>query len=380
MQEIINKNKCTSCTACATICPKKAITIKEDKDGFTYPVIDQEKCIDCGLCKKTCPVLNTKENKSLAKYYAAYNKNEKARLSSSSGGIFQLIAEEVLKDNGIVIGATFDKDNNLKHIAITKKEELESLKGSKYLQSDLNNIFSFVKDNINDKKILFVGTPCQVAGLKAIIKEHKNLITIDLFCHGVPSTNLFRKYIKELENKNGKLLNYNFRDKKWGWEVYSHTATFKKKKISKIFDRNDYMLLYLSDVALRESCYDCNFKIGNKYSDISLGDFWGVKRYHPDMHNKRGVSAVVINTEKGEDLFNLIKDNIIYKECKLEEIKTDNPQITASTQRPDNRSEFFKEFNELSVKELNKKYGLRIPLKRKIKVNIKRIIKYILGK
>lgn len=380
MKEVIKKELCTGCTACATICPKKAITLKEDKNGFRYPTIDEKKCVNCGLCKKICPVLNTDKNKSIEKYYAAYNKDENQRLSSSSGGIFQIIAEQILDENGIVIGAAFDKKNQLKHIAITKKVELESLKGSKYLQSDLNNIFKFVKDNIEDKKILFVGTPCQVAGLRAVIKDNKNLITIDLFCHGVPSTKLFNKYIQELEQKNGKLLNYNFRDKKHSWEAYSHTAVFEKKTISKIYDRNKYMLLYLSDIALRESCYKCHFKMGNKYSDISLGDFWGVKKYYPNIPKKNGVSAVVINTEIGQQIFDSIKERIYYQECKMEELLVGNPQLTTPPLMPSNRMDFFEKLNEKSIDELNNEYGLKISSKERMMVDVKRIIKKIIGK
>ena len=376
MKQVLEKSRCTGCTACMNICPKGAITMVEDTDGFKYPVIDQDKCINCGLCVKTCPVLNTKENKSLNKCYVGYNKDEEVRLNSSSGGIFSLIANHILDQKGIVIGAAFNENNELKHIAIEKNKDLNKLMGSKYLQSDLNDIFKYIKENIKERKILFVGTPCQVGGLKAFIKnDYNNLICIDLVCHGVPSPKLFKKYIEELENENGNLLNYNFRDNSTGWDTYSNTATFKDKTITEDRKQNKYMKLFLSDVALRQSCFNCNFKLGNKYSDITLGDFWGIKNHYPEMYNKSGVSAIIINTKQGEELFNNINKDIEYKECKLEEILSGNPSLKISGKEPKTRDNFFKEMDKLSISDLTKKYQKKISLLSKIKRKIKSLIK-----
>ena len=376
MKQVLEKSRCTGCTACMNICPKGAITMVEDTDGFKYPVIDQDKCVNCGLCVKTCPVLNTKENKSLNKCYVGYNKDEEVRLNSSSGGIFSLIANHILDQKGIVIGAAFNENNELKHIAIEKNKDLNKLMGSKYLQSDLNDIFKYIKENIKERKILFVGTPCQVGGLKAFIKnDYNNLICIDLVCHGVPSPKLFKKYIEELENENGNLLNYNFRDNSTGWDTYSNTATFKDKTITEDRKQNKYMKLFLSDVALRQSCFNCNFKLGNKYSDITLGDFWGIKNHYPEMYNKSGVSAIIINTKQGEELFNNINKDIEYKECKLEEILSGNPSLKISGKEPKTRDNFFKEMDKLSISDLTKKYQKKISLLSKIKRKIKSLIK-----
>ena len=376
MKQVLEKSRCTGCTACINICPKGAITMVEDTDGFKYPVINQDKCINCGLCVKTCPVLNTKENESLNKCHVGYNKSEEVRSNSSSGGIFSLIANYILEQKGIVIGAAFNKENELKHIAIEKTKDLNKLMGSKYLQSDLTDIFKYIKDNIKDRKILFVGTPCQVGGLKAFIKnDYNNLICVDLVCHGVPSPKLFKKYIEELENENGKLLNYNFRDNSTGWDTYSNTATFKEKTITEDRKQSKYMKLFLSDVALRQSCFNCNFKLGNKYSDITLGDFWGIKNHYPEMYNKSGVSAIIINTEKGNELFNNINKDIEYKECKLEEILSGNPSLKISGKEPKTRNNFFKELDNLSISDLTKKYQKKISLLSKIKRKIKSLIK-----
>ena len=376
MKHVLEKNKCTGCTACINICPKKAITMVESSDGFKYPEIDQSKCIDCGACIKVCPVLNTKANIALNKCYVGYNKNEKIQFNSSSGGIFSLIASNILNQNGIVIGAAFNENNELKHIAIEKNEDLHKLMGSKYLQSDLNNIFKYIKENIKNRIILFVGTPCQVAGLKAFIKnDYNNLICIDLICHGVPTPKLFKKYIDELEKENGKLINYNFRDNKTGWDTYSNTATFKDKEITESSGQNKYMKLFLSDIALRQSCFNCNFKLGNKYSDITLGDFWGVKNYYPEMYNKSGVSAIIVNTEKGNQIFQNIQENIKYKECKLDEIVSGNPSLKVSGKEPKKRQSFFNEIDKSPVWKLTKKYQKKTSVLSKIKKISKKILK-----
>jgi len=376
MKEIVDRKLCTGCTACMNNCPKGAISIKEGKDGFKYPVIVQDKCIDCGFCKRTCPVLNTKENESINKCYVGYNKDSNERLNASSGSIFSLIANYILDNNGIVVGAAFDDNNHLKHIAVEKKEDLDPLRKSKYLQSDLDNIFKYIKEQIKTKKVLFVGTPCQVAGIKAFIKKSDNLITIDLFCHGAPSPKLFKKYVNELEEKNkDKLLNYDFRDKSTGWNTYSNKATFKSKEIKSLIYKNEYMRLFLSDVALRESCYNCNFKLGNKYSDITLGDFWGVKKHYPQMYNKEGVSAIIINTETGNKIYNAIKENIKYSDCDIDKIIIGNPSLIHSSKRPNTRDEFFNELENKNINYLTRKYQKKVSLKVKIKRIIKKIIK-----
>ena len=374
MEKVLDKDKCTGCTACFNVCPKGAIEMIEDSDGFKYPVINQKKCINCGLCKKTCPVLNTENNLSINECYLAYNTDEKEILTSSSGAIFPLLADYILKNDGIVIGAILN-NAKLKHIAITKNKDLDKLKGSKYLQSDLGNIFTFIKERIKDKKILFVGTPCQVAGLKSFIKQDfDNLYCIDLVCHGVPTPKLFSKYIKELEDKNNsRLKNYNFRDKSTGWRTYSNAITFENKTIVKeLASKNEFMNLFLSDNTLRESCYDCNFKLGNKYSDITLGDFWGVERFYPEINNSFGISAVIINTEKGKKIFNQIVDKIEYKHCKLEEITSGNTSLVKSALKTNKRKDFFRDLENKNINYLNKHYMKKISILSKIKNKLKK--------
>ena len=375
MEQFLDKSKCSGCSACMSICPKGAIEMVEDLDGFKYPVINQDKCINCGLCKKTCPIINTSSSDSINECYVGFNNDKESLINmASSGSIFELVADYVLDLGGIVVGAAFE-NNKLKHIAIEEKKDLVSLKGSKYVQSDLNNIFKYIKENINDRKILFVGTPCQVAGLKSIVRSN-NLICVDIVCHGVPTPKLFDKYIKYLEDKNNSsVVNYNFRDKKTGWDTYSNTIVYKDKSESQIYYKNDYMKLFLSNIALRESCYDCNFKLGNKYSDITLGDFWGVKNIYPEMYNKNGVSAIIINTLLGREVFNSILSNVTYKKCNLDDILKCNSSLEKSCCLPKNRKDFFEDLNNVSFDVLSKKYIIKKGFLKKIISKLKIIFK-----
>lgn len=377
MNEITETKRCTGCTTCVNVCPKKAIKMTENKEGFLYPTINKEKCVDCGLCRKKCPINCLNENKSINKCYVGYDKNTDRILDkASSGNIFELLANYILRNNGIVVGAAFNENNELRHIIINDVKDLRKLKGSKYLQSNLNDIISHMKNIKDDKMILFVGTPCQVAAVKNVIKNN-NLFCIDIICHGVPSPKLFKKYIGELEcEANDKIIDYNFRSKLTGWDSYSNTIEFKNKTKSMLRFNNPYMKLFLSNTCLRESCYNCKFKLGNKYSDITLGDFWGIKNYYKDMYNdNNGVSAIIINTSNGEKLFKEIVDEINYKECDLKEIITGNTSLTNSCQRPESRNDFFEEMDRLNIKKLEKKFGLKITYIQRVKNIFKLIIK-----
>lgn len=359
MDKICENNLCTGCTACYSICPKNAITMIENEEGFKYPVIDNAKCIDCQMCKKTCPILKTEKNESLNECYAAFSKDKKIRENGSSGGIFQILAEDILNKNGIVIGAAFDKKFVLSHIPIEKYQDLDKLLGSKYVQSDMKKIYKYIKDNLKDRLILFVGTPCQVAGLKSYIKENnENLITIDFICHGVPSNKVFQKYIKEIEEKNEKKISYySFRNKENGWKNFNTKIVIGQDEIVEQHNKNNYMKIFLWDLALRQSCYNCKFKLGNKYSDITLGDFWGIENMPQIIENDDGgVSSVIINTIKGKRFFEENKEKIIYNRCKIEDILKINTALKESVQLPKNRKKFFINIDKYTTDELIKKY------------------------
>ena len=279
---ITSKEDCCGCTACANICPKDAITMKQDKEGFLYPSIDKEKCIDCGICKKICPVLNKQSFKDFnQKAYLFQNKNEDIRKDSTSGGFFSSIAEYVISKNGVVIGASFDNNWKVEHTAATKLEDLNKFRKSKYVQSDLREIFKNIKEYLNNNKMVcFSGTPCQVAGLKSFLqKDYENLILVDIMCHSVPSPLYFEKYKEYILNKMKakKIFNINFRDKsKYGYKYSMMTVETDNGTYSEGIDTDPYLRAFFKDYSVRPSCYNCKFKTQKRVSDITIWDCFNI--------------------------------------------------------------------------------------------------------
>lgn len=343
MLEIIDKFKCCGCHACYNACPQNAIIMKKNELGFKYPVIDKEKCINCGLCQKVCPILNKKEinNKPIA--YACINKNEDVRKESSSGGVFTLIAERILELNGVVFGAEFDKDLNVIHSYVENKEDLCRLRKSKYVQSNINDSYKIAKKFLSeDRYVLFTGTPCQIEGLYSYLQnDYNKLYTQDIICHGVPSPTIWEKYKENLEKqKNIKIVNMNFRDKSNGWMSYFLKYTDStNKEYYELNSKSRYMKLFLKNYILRDSCYNCAFKNKNRISDITLADFWGIQNINEKMFDNKGTSLVIVNSEKGNKLFNSIKKDINYVKTNLEEAIKYNPSMIKSSKKPNNREE-----------------------------------------
>lgn len=380
MIEIVDKKNCCGCCACMNICPVKAIIMEEDEKGFKYPKIDKNKCIRCGMCEKICPIINNHKNTTMQKVYAVINKNEKERKNSSSGGVFVLLGKEILKRNGVIYGAAFDEKFSVKHIKITNETDLKQLQGSKYVQSDINNIYVDVKKMLdNDKYVLFTGTSCQIEGLNAYLrKEYNKLYTQDIICHGVPSPKLLRKYLDYQQKKHKeKIKNIEFRNKDQGWLKFRIKLSFETKKYSKVFTDDPYMMYFLSNMCLRESCYNCSFKNNYRNSDITLADYWGVKSIHPNMDDDKGTSIVITNSKKGEELFDSIKDKCIYEESKNEYIYKYNTAYIKSVDKYDKYDEFFYDLNNENFDVLVKKYSkkensLIFKLLRKLKKIFKR--------
>lgn len=352
---LIKVNNCCGCTACVSVCPKKCISMSADKEGFLYPVVDSVKCIDCGLCEKVCPVLHPVTNEPAPLVYAVINNNEPVRMQSSSGGIFTLIAEYVLERGGVVFGARFDSDWNVIHDYTETKEGLARFRGSKYVQSNVGNSFNQVKAFLDSgREVLFSGTPCQVAGLKNYLrKPYSNLLTVDLVCHGVPSPEVWRKYLQETIRKaygikNNKaavnLGNYisdiSFRAKDKGWKKYNVKIIFRDGKVEMMpFYDNPYMNVFLSDLSLRPSCYACPAKLHNMQSDITLADFWGVNKINPNIDDDKGCGLILIhNKEKLDFLFGV---NCKFLRQQLENVVKYNPSILRSVNEPVNRKFFW---------------------------------------
>lgn len=375
MIEIKDKAKCSGCHLCMNICPKNCIEMKVDKEGFLYPEVDKEKCIECGLCEKRCPILNDMSVVNDPKAYACYNKDDRIREESSSGGIFTLLASYIIDNGGIVYGAAFNQNFEVEHIEVTNKEDLSKLRGSKYVQSKLGDTYSKIKEHLNqDKLVYFSGTPCQIDGLLCFLnKRYDNLICQDIVCHGVPSPKVWKHYLKKFDLEKNAIIS--FRDKSTGWDSYSFSIKQKNNSFTELSSQNEYMKVFLKDLCLRPSCYDCHSKSLHRNSDITLADFWGIKEVCPEMYDNKGTSLVFINSNKGQELFSKIISNIKYKEVDIKEATKYNPSSFKSVNISEKREEFInnvfnyqfdsyaKKYSKLSVSQIVKNKLITIYLK-----------------
>lgn len=360
VQDIVKSNNCVGCGACSEVCKHNAISMEYNNEGFIQPFVNDTLCIKCNLCRKVCPSLNALSLKyTRGKIYAAANKNNSIRLVSSSGGIFSLIAEYVLNQNGVVFGASFNDKLILAHKGITDIKELNALRGSKYLQSNIRPVYKHIKQLLLDDKIVyFVGTPCQVAALKLFIGKKLNttghLITSDLVCHGVTSQSLFNTFTSYLEEKNdAQVLHYNFRDKSvMGWSCCSSSAIIKINKTGKIkkleYNKilNAYFKAYISGDFYRESCYKCQFTTEERTSDITLADFWGVNKYHKSFYTDYGVSLIIVNSPNGEHIINALEKSLTIIPTQFKYAEQINKCLYQPTPRPHNRNHIFNELQE----------------------------------
>ena len=351
MIHINEKKDCCGCGACVSACPKGCISMKEDAEGFLYPYIVMEDCIACGLCERVCPVLNQRyvEDIVIPDTYAAYAKSDSLREKSSSGGLFSLIAENVLQKGGVVFGAAFDSDFSVKHIAVDNQEELGKIRGSKYLQSRTEYTFVEAKKILDDGRlVLYTGTACQIAGLKRYLKkEYENLYTIDVLCHGVPSPKFWKKYLAEREHEyQGVVQQMFFRQKTFGWKTYSVSLKFSNStEYRKIFKEDSFMKLFLANICLRPSCHACEFKELSRPSDITLGDCWGIDKYMPEMDDDKGTSVVLLHSEKGKKIFEELLDKMIVKKGDVERLLPPTADSRKSVLEHQKRKKFFKELD-----------------------------------
>lgn len=364
MIKITDKHKCCGCTACVNVCPKNCISMSADREGFLYPLVDFVKCIDCGLCEQVCPVLRPVKNEIEPLVYAAVNNDESVRLQSSSGGIFTLLAESVLDRGGIVFGACFDQNWNVVHDYTETKEGLAKFRGSKYVQSHVGNCFIQVKTFLDSgREVLFSGTPCQVAGLKNYLrKPYSNLFTVDLVCHGVPSPEVWRRYLQEavcrvygikkrnLINLDEYISDISFRAKDKGWKKYNIKIIFHNGKVEMMpFFENPYMNAFLSDLSLRPSCYACPTKLHYVQSDITLADFWGVNEIKPDIDDDKGCGLILIPCK--QNLNFLCKMDCKLLQQQFSSIIKYNPSILYAVNEPLNRKFFWAVFNRQNLQK-----------------------------
>lgn len=410
MIDIKEKVKCCGCNACVQICPKHCIVMQEDEEGFLYPKVNTDECINCNLCEKVCPIINQNEPCQPLKVFAAKNSNKVKRTQSSSGGLFIALAEQIIKQDGVVFGACFDSNWEIEHQFTETLDGLFPLMRSKYVQSRIGNTFKEAEQFLKQEKmVLYVGTSCQIAGLKRFLrKNYENLITVDFICHGVPSPKVWRKYLREefeeqsmlclsaekntilssSLNSISSIKDINFRAKSYNgydWEKSGFVIFGKsvnKNQHNSVLssykhNENPFMKGFLANIYLRPSCYHCPAKSGRSGADITLADFWGIQKIDPSFYDKAGVGCAIINSTKGQTLFNTIDAEII--DSNLEAVTNNNYLYYRSVSMPKCRDFFFKLLNsEHTVKEcvnrcLHKPKILRIYSK--IHLKLKRILK-----
>lgn len=359
MIKIENPADCCGCTACASICAHDAITMKPDALGFLYPEVDKEKCVDCGLCEKVCAFndnYDTSLNLDKPLAYGARHKDMNEVETSRSGAAFIAISDYILEQGGVVYGAGYTDHFRVVHKRATTKEERDEFKGSKYVQSDMTGVFRQVKQNLRDGlTVLFSGTPCQTSGLNSYVGKRlrENLFLVDIVCHGVPSPYMWRDYISYLEKKQGSPIVWvNFRDKqKYGWAAHHETFKFKTGG-----GKMSFTYLFYKHIILRKSCEKCHFTNLHRPSDITIADFWGWQKTDPNINSDdKGVSLVLINTEKGRKLFEASKDRMNTVQADIQNCLQPNMQHPTKIDRK--RNEFERDYQAKGFDFVYKKYG-----------------------
>lgn len=413
MISIQEKKDCCGCSACVQRCPKQCISLYEDNEGFLYPEVDKNLCIDCHLCEKVCPVINQQDAREPLGVFAAKNPNEDIRMQSSSGGVFTMLAEQVIDNGGVVFGACFDKNWEVVHEYVETKEGLSKFRGSKYVQSKIGEAFKQAETFLKaGRQVLFSGTPCQIAGLKRYLrKDYENLLAVDFICHGVPSPGVFRTYLQEeineaaarqgggrntvllpcipmvtesdgLDCKGMEIKSIAFRDKRNGWKKFGFALVLSKASAAgegnsvslsySPLNKNLFMRGFLRDLYLRPSCYACPAKRLKSGSDITLGDWWGIDSLMPEIDDDKGISAITVNTEKGKDSMKEI--SIESYEVPYDELTKRNPALLKSASVPKNREEFFKDDGRTLSEKVDKLANMPFSISRLIK----RIMKSVL--
>lgn len=375
LEFVKEKKNCTGCSACLNICPIGCISMKEDEEGFLYPTAD-DRCIHCNKCKDICPIFNKKTERvpSVKQYSAAaVTKNNSVWKESASGGAFTEICNTYGDQNTVVFGATFDGLKVI-HSYVVGIENIGIFRKSKYVQSDLGGIFSKAEEFLKQgKKVIFSGTPCQIAGLRCYLKgEYDNLLCIDLICHGVGSPKVFMKSLEYLSQKyNNKIKKYTFRYKKvimGNYREYVSNYSFENNK-TKTVEIDEYNQLFLSQLCLRKSCQsNCKFRTSNRMGDITIADFKNKSKVFPNRRDYKNYSTIVVNSGKGNIIFSKLAERMDIFPCDLEDIKKYNPLFCSTTYDNLLRDKFFQDFAEdMEIKYLLKKY---VPIKNKRRLSL----------
>lgn len=378
--EVYNqKQNCYGCMACVNVCPTKAIETYSDEEGFLYPMVQEEQCIHCNRCRKVCPI--TKEIETIDDFdqriYAVKHLEENLRIKSTSGGMFLALSDAILELGGIVYGAILEDNLTVVHARATNKEERDRMIGSKYVQSDLSEIYSWLDADLkHNSTILFTGTPCQIAAIKAYSKgrDTSRLFLCDIVCHGVASPRMWKEYIAFQEKKKKSKLTYHyFRTKMNGWHSMTSKNVYENGKEDHESLRSQlHMNLFLSDLMLRPCCYTCKYSSMKRGSDITLGDYWGVEKSLPSFDDNQGISLVLVNTLKGNELFQKVVNKLKYIERNASDCQQRN--LMEPSKCPSGRGIFWQDYQENGYVFIIKKYagyGRKLRIKYSVYKNLK---------
>ena len=385
MITVKDSSRCCGCTACQSICPHDAVTMKADRLGFLYPEVDADKCVDCGLCESVCAFtsdmarqMEVPDQLSLEVHAARHNDSQVVG-GSQSGGVFTALSDIVLDDGGVVYGAAFDDEFNVCHKRALTRSERDAMRGSKYVQSDLSGIFKVIREDLaGGRQVMFTGTPCQVAGLKAYIpvRLQENLFTVDFICHGVPSPSVWRDYVKYMGRK-GRVVKTVFRDKvAVDGDTYPEVFSYEDGSVKKC---ETYRLLFHKNIMLRHSCHACPYDITQRKSDLTMGDFWGVEEVLPSFDGVAGTSMLICSTEKGRAMLERAVGSMTMRCAVLDHdfISEKNPNLIRPTRMYKDRVKFETEYAARGFLHVARKWsdlGVRYRLWR-LKVFLRRFVK-----
>ncbi|CDB63855.1 4Fe-4S ferredoxin iron-sulfur binding domain protein [Clostridium clostridioforme CAG:132] len=383
--QVEDKAKCCGCAACEDVCPKKAISLQVDEEGFHYPQINGNLCVGCGMCISVCPIRSETVQQITNKpieIYAARSKDSEVLKNSSSGAMFTYFSDRILQARGVVYGAARDNALITKHIRTETPEERDACRGSKYVQSDMNHCYRLIEQDLhNGKKVLFTGVACQCAAVQSYLKVRKcdmsNLITMDIVCHGVPSPMLYSEFIEFAgKKKKSQVVSHFHRPKDFGWShqeklIFANGTTDNQTMLSQVWRR-----LFYSENMQRPSCYACPFVGRIRPADISVGDFWGIGEFLPEYNDKKGISFVLLNTEKGLDVFNEALDLLEKTPVEWDWITKKQERLRGQPVVAKERKQFWTVYREKGFDGIARKYGGYV-LKRRLKNYVKRLLKLV---
>ncbi len=351
MINIIDKTLCTGCTACYNICSRNAISMQFDDCGHLYPTVNNDSCTNCGLCEKVCPLLHPEripqdEKLETLEVKAVYNKDEVVRQKSTSGGVFSLIADYIISQGGIVCAACFDEHFHIYHSFFESMDQIDPYRGSKYAQSDLNDSFKQIRSCLKQRPVLFVGTPCQVAGLKSyLIKDYENLYTCDFICMSISSGKMWDEYITDYQKKH-QVKRIFFKDKRIGWHKTDWRMLIEDERGEQLLPayKNPFFSSYLSHHSARPSCFSCAFRHCRHVSDVTIADCWGIDKVHPEFDDNKGCTTLILQSEKGNNVWGAISEKANYVDFGIQNVRQYNRHIENQAKKPEGYDAFYQDY------------------------------------